>query len=239
MLRLESRPIDGAAIQARRSAGLQALPFQAQRAELIAQKVRRRLAASAATILLLADVRQPIQERAGCDHDRVALDRPAVAQQDALEPAWLESEITSCATSACRIRRFGSFSRISRILQPILFLVALRARRPHRRPAAGIQQPKLDADGVRDLAHHAAQRVDLANQMALGDSADRRIARHLRDQVQIHRDHRRLQAQTGARARRFAAGVSGADDDHFITICHVLILSWHSNGALNCALHLT
>ena len=73
--------------------------------------------------------------------------------------------------------------------QPILLLVALRARRPHGRSAAGIQKPKLNPDAIGHLAHHAAKRINFAHQVAFGDAADRRIAGHLRDQVNVHRDH--------------------------------------------------
>ena len=43
------------------------------------------------------------------------------------------------------------------------FLVALRARRPDGGAAAGIKQPELDANGVGDFTHDAAERVDLAH----------------------------------------------------------------------------
>ena len=50
-LRLELRPVDGAAVQPRRRAGLQARPLQAQGPQLIAQQLRRRLAVAAAAVL--------------------------------------------------------------------------------------------------------------------------------------------------------------------------------------------
>ena len=37
------------------------------------------------------------------------------------------------------------------------------------------------------------------------------IAGHLRDQVQVHRDHRGPQAHPGTRPRRLATGMTGAD----------------------------
>jgi len=65
--------------------------------------------------------------------------------------------------------------------------VARRAWRPDGGAAAGVEQAELGADGVGDFAHHAAERVDLAHEVRLGDAADRRFAGHLRDEVQIHR----------------------------------------------------
>ena len=222
VLRLETRPIDGAAVQTRRSAGLQALPVQTERPQLIAQQIRGSLAASAAAIFLLADMRQAVEERAGGDDHRVA---STVRPSRSRTPVTAASlEIASWATSAWRIRRFGSFSRSIAHAQPVLLLVALRPRRPHRRAAAGVQQSKLNPDRVRHFAHHAAQRVDFAHQMPFGDAADGWIARHLRDQVQVHGDHRGLQAQPGARARRLAAGMSGSHNHHLIARLHEYLM---------------
>ena len=72
-------------------------------------------------------------------------------------------------------------------------------------------------DGVGNFAHRAAQRVDFANQMALRDAADGGIARHLRDQVQVHRDHRGAQAHASACTRGLATGVAGAHDNDVIS----------------------
>src|SRR5689334_4149939 len=63
MLWLEPRPLNGPAIQPRGSAGLQSLPLQAERAQLIAQQVRRCFAAATATVRLFADVREPVEKR--------------------------------------------------------------------------------------------------------------------------------------------------------------------------------
>ena len=118
------------------------------------------------------------------------------------------------ATSACLIFRFGCDSRTSRIFTPIGLLVALRPRRPHRRPARSIQQSKLDADRIGDFAHDAAQRIDLAHQVPFGNSANRRIARHLRDQVGIEREQGGPQPHACRCHRGLASGMSGADHDH-------------------------
>ena len=62
-------------------------------------------------------------------------------------------------------------------------------------------------------AHDAAERVDFAHDRALGDAADRRIARHLADRLERARDDR--DARAGARRGDggLGAGVSRADDD--------------------------
>ena len=70
-------------------------------------------------------------------------------------------------------------------LNPVLALVALRSRRPHGRPPRGIQQAKLDADGIGYFPHDAAQRIHFPYQVALGDSADCGVGRHLGDQIEV------------------------------------------------------
>ena len=98
----------------------------------------------------------------------------------------------------------------------VLLLIALSSRRPDGWSAAGIEKPELDSDGVGHFAHHAAQRVDLPDEVTLGDSADRRIARHLRDQIGIHRDHRGAQSEARAGPARFAAGMPSANDHNVV-----------------------
>ena len=61
--------------------------------------------------------------------------------------------------------------------------------------------------------------------MPLGDSANRRIARHLRDQIEVHRDHRGLETHSRARTRRFASGVTGADHHDVVFLLHAMIVA--------------
>ena len=89
-------------------------------------------------------------------------------------------------------------------------LVALGARAPDGGAARGVEQPELDADGVGHLAHDAAERVDFADQMALGHAADSGVAAHLRDEVQVHGDEGGLEAHARRSHGCLASGVSRA-----------------------------
>ena len=102
-------------------------------------------------------------------------------------------------------------------LHPVLPLVALRPRRPHRRPARGIQQAKLDPHSIRNLAHNAAQRVHFPHQVPLGDAANRGVARHLRDQIQIETEQRRPQPHARCRHRRLASRVPRTHNYNVVT----------------------
>jgi hypothetical protein len=78
----------------------------------------------------------------------------------------------------------------------------------------------LNAHCVRELAHHAAQRIDLTNQVPLGDTSDRRVAGHLGDQIYVHGDHGRVEPEPGASASGFAARMAGTDNDDVILLLH-------------------
>jgi len=91
-------------------------------------------------------------------------------------------------------------------------LVALGAGAPDGGAAGGVEQAELDAAGVGDLAHDAAEGVDLADQMALGDAADGWVAGHLGDEVEVEREERCAQTHARGGGGGFAACVAGADD---------------------------
>ena len=62
-------------------------------------------------------------------------------------------------------------------------------------------------------AHHPVQRIDLANEMALGQAADRRIARHLADGFELMGQQQGPRAQPRRGRGRLAAGMTAANDD--------------------------
>ena len=209
-----------AAVQPRRRAGFQPRPVQTQASAVdrpaVATEPRhcgRSCTASRPTWA------KPFRNVPVVTITAPALDRPAVAQRHARRTAPVRPRL-SAATSACLMRRFGSRSSTSRMRTRYMLLIHLRARRPNRRTAAGIQQPELDPDGVRHFAHHPAQRVDLAHQVPFGDAADGGIAGHLRDQVQVHGDHGGAQPHARARPRGFASRVAGSDHHHVVPLVH-------------------
>jgi hypothetical protein len=101
-------------------------------------------------------------------------------------------------------------------LDAVELLVALGAGAPDGRAARSIQEAELDADGIGNLAHDAAERIDLAHQVALGHAANRWIAAHLGDEIHVHGDERGFQAHTRRSHGRFAAGVPGAHHDDIV-----------------------
>ena len=103
-------------------------------------------------------------------------------------------------------------------LQPelIRLLVTLRARRPNRRTAFGVEHAELQAGHVGGFSHFAPHRVNFAGQVSLGQTADGRVAGHLADGVRIDGQEQSLAAHPRRRQRRLDPGMAGSDDDDVI-----------------------
>src|SRR6266849_1817893 len=82
---LKTRPVDGASVETRGSAGLEAATAQAKLLQSFAKKHGGRLAGASGGILLLAAVDQAVEERTGGDDDGASTDGAAVAQADAAD----------------------------------------------------------------------------------------------------------------------------------------------------------
>jgi hypothetical protein len=78
----------------------------------------------------------------------------------------------------------------------------------------------MDSSAVNSSAHYAIKGINFLDQSSLGNAAYGRVARHLRDQVQIHGDHGRPQPHTGTRPRRLASRVPRPDHDNIVRLVH-------------------
>ena len=92
--------------------------------------------------------------------------------------------------------------------------IGLGPRTADRRSLPPVQHAKLDAAGIADPAHQPVHGIDLADQMALAETADRGVAGHRADGREPVGDERGPGAQTRGRGGGLAAGVAAADHDH-------------------------
>ena len=152
-LRFEPLPVDAATVEPRRRTGLQPHPRKTEGPQLIAQQFRRRLAIPPATVLHLADVGQAIQEGPRSDDHRARIDPPAVAQMHAGHAPSVQGQRRHFRLLDPQVRLFLQYLAHVHAVHP---LVHLRARRPHCRTAAGIEQPELNPHRIRHLAHQPA-----------------------------------------------------------------------------------
>ena len=95
------------------------------------------------------------------------------------------------STACWNSHRLGWFSSRRRIAALYSTPVGLRAGGPHRRPLRAVEDAELDPGLVGGHRHGAAQRVDLLDQVALADAADRRIAAHLPERLDAVRQQQR------------------------------------------------
>src|SRR5215203_3620025 len=99
-------------------------------------------------------------------------------------------------------------------LRPVETSIRLGPRRLDSRTTRTIQKPKLNTGPIDHPAHDSAKGVDLPNDMALRDSANRGIAGHLTDQVEVYRDKRGFSSEARRCGRRLASRVTGADNQN-------------------------
>ena len=89
--------------------------------------------------------------------------------------------------------------------------VRLRAQRIDRRALPAVQEPVLDAGAVCDLRHLAAERVELADEVALARAADGGVAGHIAHRVEVYGEANGRYAEPRGGERRLDPGVSRAD----------------------------
>jgi hypothetical protein len=97
-------------------------------------------------------------------------------------------------------------------------LVGLRARRAHGGTLARVQAAVLDAGEIDDARHLATERIELLHEVPLRDTADRRIARHLRDHLERAGQHEHARAHPRRGECGLAPGVARTDDDHVVAV---------------------
>src|ERR1017187_4393344 len=91
-LLFECLPANGAAVEARRCAGLEAASPKSEGPQRFAEQDRGRFAAAAGWIALLAAMNEAVQKRAGCDDGGACQQSAAIAQLEAQHTApWANS----------------------------------------------------------------------------------------------------------------------------------------------------
>ena len=105
----------------------------------------------------------------------------------------------------------------------VLVFVGLGAGGLDGRAFGAVEHAELDAGGVDGVAHEAAEGVDFADHLALGQAADGGIAGHAADGQGVHGDHRHSAAvaeDVGGGPGGLRAGMAAADDEDVEGIGH-------------------
>ena len=203
--------IDGAAVQARRGAGFQTTLRQLQFLEPAGQRHGRRVAGATGGIVVQADVDPAVEEGAGGQHDRPGAEAQARLGDRTDDAVPLDHQVVDGLLEQ---------HQIGLVLQPapdgglVEDAIRLRAGGADRRALGAIENAELDAAFIGRRGHRAAQRVDLLHQMALADAADRRVATHLAQRLDVVGQQQRADAHAGRRQCGLGAGMAATDHDH-------------------------
>ncbi len=219
----ELREVDRAPVDARRRARLQATLRQLQLLQARGQTLCRRIARAPGAVVLQTHVDLAIQERPGRQHDGTAPERDARLRDgrgDAVDAVHrLDDEV---------VHRLLEQPQVGLVLEPVSDgrlvedAIRLRTRRPHGRPFRTVQDAELDARLVRRRRHRAAERVHFLHEVPLADAADRRIAAHLPERLDVVRQQQRRAAHASGRERSLGSGMAAADHDdvEFLGVDH-------------------
>ena len=162
-----------------------------------------------------AVVQDALHERAGGQHDRPGAVLAAAGGADAgdARPAagrgGFDDEVLDGLLAE---RQAGLLLADAADFLVVGRLVGLGPGAVHGGPFSPVEHPELDAGPVDGPAHRPAQGVDLADDLPLGDAADRRVAAHPGDRIQPAGQKRGPSPQPRRRQRRLDAGMSAADD---------------------------
>ena len=160
---------------------------------------------------------QAIQEGAGGNDDGAGGDGAAIAQMNAGDAAVFDGQGGDFGLLDAEVRLlFEDFAHAG----AVHLLIHLGAGGPDGGAAAGVEEAELDADGVGDFAHDAAEGIDFADEVTFGDTADGGVAGHLRDEVEVHGDHGGAETHAGGGTGGFASGVTGSDDHDVVLLGH-------------------
>src|SRR6267143_610182 len=204
VLPLDLAPIHGAAIDARRRAGLEACYCKSNSFNHLRHLYRWLISRTARRDLGLgADVNATAEESAGCDDDGARAEATSVFRLDPgdARAGLVEEQIRDHALRELEGRELlEQRAHRATIERP----VALCARGPDGRALGAIQHAELNGRAIGGAAHDAAQSIDFADDGTLRDAADRRIATHLADRV----ENRRKQESLCTEPRRHGGGFS-------------------------------
>ena len=212
-LDFETVEIDGAGVEARTGAGLEAAKRETVVGIVLRQSVGRELTGSTGRELAEPDVDHAAKEGAGADHDGTRFIRLTHLRDNAAHAFAIHQQaLDQCLFDVKAVLRLQP--RLH--LQAVTEFVRLGAVAAHGGTLAAIQYAELDAGPVNAMRHLAAHGVDLTHQVPLGNAADGRIAGHQGNAVQVGRENRRATPQARGGKGGLATSVSSAYDNHIV-----------------------
>ena len=204
-------PVDGAAVEPRRRAGLEPTEAETRPFHVPCQGHGSRVADPAGGPSLGAEMDLAPQERAGGQHDGTGPNRLPCGRAHALDPGAGALEPSRLAGS---YRQSGLLTEQPLHRGCIAFSIRLCPGALDRRALAAIEGAELDAAPIDRPTHDPIERIDLTHQVAAAEATNGGIARHRPDGLDFLREQQRPRAHPGAGGRRFRAGMATTDDNN-------------------------
>jgi hypothetical protein len=131
---------------------------------------------------------QAVEEGAGSQNHRTRSKAHSQLGHDTGDMVAIEHQVVTCLREDHQIGLVldATADRLS-----VQHAICLRTGRAHRRPLARIENPELDARFIGGRRHRPAQGVDFLDQMPLADTADRRVAAHRTECLEVVRQQQR------------------------------------------------
>ena len=211
--------VDGLAIDSDRRSRLHTSHFEAHFRKLLGKAIARQFSTTTSGNHGASDVHETIEEGAGSKHHSLGLEANTHLRDNTLDTGMILAE-EELGHGVLPDEEVGSILEHIAPCPDEPTAIGLTARTPHRRTLRTVEHAELDRAAIGDDTHHASQRVNLANNLSLGNAADSRIARHLGNLIHIHRDQTSAHTKTGRSMCSLTTGVSAANHKDIIFKSH-------------------
>ena len=165
------------------------------------------------------DMDAAVQERARGQHHCPRAEPDADLGDGAHHPVALHHQVVHRLLEQHQVRLVFQPRPDRRLVeQP----VGLRPGGAHGRPLGAVEDAELDPGLVGGHGHRPAQGIHLLDQVALADAADRRVAAHLAERLDVVGQQQRLAAHARRGQGSLGPGMAAADHDdvEFLWIKH-------------------
>ena len=177
---------------------------------MLGKTVRRMFADASALHPLFAAIEPATQKRAGTQDHRRRHQGRAVGKIDPGNAPTIEPQRSRLSGDDGQIilPRHHGLNRRAKALA-----VGLHTRPLHRAAFRTVEHPVMDRTRIGRARNHPVKGIDLADEMALAQTTDRRITTHGADRCRIERDERGARAHACGNRRRLDAGMPAANHD--------------------------
>ncbi len=216
LLPLEPVPGDGAAVEARGRAGLEAAHGEREAVEAVGERLGGGLAHAATGAGAVAHMDHAVEEGARGEDHGPGGEAGAVSQGHAGDAAVFDEEVGGLALHQRQVGAGGEFGLHGLAVEAA---VGLGAGTLNGGALGAVEEAELDARAVRHAAHDAVEGVHLAHEMALSEATDGGIAGHHAHGGELQRKKGGAGAGAGGRVGSLAAGMAAAHHDDVEIMC--------------------